>query len=109
MSRSSEDLLREALEHFEASMAYGETMGGDPPTQMAIDAIALRLAAGVDALRRLGAEEREAHFDAQWAAMWGMRNRIVHGYLLVDPALVRQTIEVDLPGIVTTLRQAIGD
>lgn len=38
--------------------------------------------------------------------MWGMRNRIAHGYLLVDQGTVRETVERDLPEIVGALRRA---
>jgi uncharacterized protein with HEPN domain len=32
--------------------------------------------------------------------MWGMRNRIAHGYMLVDAAIVRETMRHDVPDIV---------
>lgn len=37
-------------------------------------------------------------FGDRWQHV-GMRHRIAQGYLLVDSAIVRQTIEVDLTGI----------
>ncbi len=36
--------------------------------------------------------------------MWGMRNRIAHGYVLVDRGMVQQTVENDLPGIIAVIR-----
>lgn len=36
--------------------------------------------------------------------MWGMRNRIAHGYLLVDSSIIRQTVNHDIPGIVVRIR-----
>ena len=38
----------------------------------------------------------------------GMRNRIAHGYLLVDPAIVCQTIDHDMVVIVASIRQALA-
>lgn len=35
--------------------------------------------------------------------MWGMRNRIAHGYLLVDSSIIRQTVNHDIPGIVVRI------
>jgi uncharacterized protein with HEPN domain len=35
--------------------------------------------------------------------MWGMRNRIAHGYLLVDADIVRRTVEHDIPPILTSI------
>lgn len=43
----------------------------------------------------------------RWQFMWGMRNRIAHGYLLVDSDIVRKTIEIDLPGIVQVVKRKI--
>lgn len=41
--------------------------------------------------------------------MWAMRNRIAHGYLLVDSDIVRQTIEIDLPDIVRVITRELSD
>lgn len=41
--------------------------------------------------------------------MWGMRNRIAHGYLLVDADIVRRTIEIDLPDILRMIRREVSD
>lgn len=35
------------------------------------------------------------------------RNRIAHGYLLVEPAIMRSTVDRDLPAMVTAVRAAI--
>jgi uncharacterized protein with HEPN domain len=40
--------------------------------------------------------------------MWGMRNRIAHGYLLVDQGMISETVERDLPEIVGALRRALA-
>ncbi|MBC7595777.1 MAG: DUF86 domain-containing protein [Kineosporiaceae bacterium] len=56
----------------------------------------------------LDADIRAELFAGQWSLMWGMRNRIAHGYLLVDPAIVRQTIDHDMVFIVTSIQQALA-
>ena len=38
-----------------------------------------------------------------WPIIWGMRNRIAHGYLLVDTDIVRRTVEHDIPPILTSI------
>ena len=45
-----------------------------------------------------------AHPEIPWAPMRGMRNRIAHGYLLVDSSIIRQTVNHDIPGIVVRIR-----
>ena len=42
-----------------------------------------------------------------WRGIRGMRNRIAHGYLLVEPAIVRSTVDRDLPVMVEAVRAAI--
>ncbi len=67
----------------------------------------MRRSAGIEALSGLDAVEREALFGAVWNQMWGMRNRIAHGYLLVEPAIVRSTVERDLPVMVDAVKSAL--
>lgn len=105
MKRDRDDLLRDALAHFEVMDRYGAQ---DTSDQLVIDAICMRLAAGLDVLADLDAETRAELFAGQWSLMWGMRNRIVHGYLLVDPEIVRQTIDHDIASIVASIRQALA-
>lgn len=45
-------------------------------------------------------------FGAEWRVMWGMRNRIAHGYLGVDLGILQQTLQADLPDLIATLRAA---
>ncbi len=40
--------------------------------------------------------------------MWGMRNRIAHGYLLVSPEIVRATVERDLPEMIQLIEAALA-
>ncbi len=37
-----------------------------------------------------------------------LRNRIAHGYLLVNSEIVRQTVDDDLPGIVGVIEDELG-
>ena len=52
----------------EAVAEYGE---GDQTDQKTVDAICMRLSAGVEAPYGLEAVEREALFGAVWNQMWG--------------------------------------
>ena len=40
--------------------------------------------------------------------MWGMRNRIAHGYLLVDPETIRRTAQTDIPWITSVIRDSLA-
>ena len=54
------------------------------------------------------AEFAQAHPDVPWRSMRGMRNRIAHGYLLVDTAIVRQTLAQDIPKIIDRIQDRLG-
>lgn len=64
---------------------------------------------GIEVLARLNADVRSELYGDNWPLMRGMRNRIAHGYLLVDSGIVRQTVEVDLPDIIQVVRKALAE
>lgn len=100
MSREPQEILRDALLHFEMLQSYASR---DLEDQLVIDAICMRLSAGIEVLATLSLSDRERLFGEVWPLMWGMRNRIAHGYLLVNPAIIRQTIEHDIPVIMSAI------
>lgn len=67
----------------------------------------MRLVAALDSLARLSDERKEALFGTAWAAMRGMRNRLVHGYAAVDGETVRVTVRDELPDIIARLAHEI--
>ena len=105
MSRDLDEILRDALAHFETMQTYAEH---DLEDQLVIDAICVRLPAGIEALATLDSDTRDQLFGTDWPLMWGMRNRIAHGYLLVDTAIVRQTLTQDIPEIINRIEDRLG-
>lgn len=106
MSRSTREILREALTHFELMLDHANR---DVTDQVVIDAVCMRLSAGVEVLNRLAPAVRDEMFGESWRLMWGMRNRIAHGYLLVEPAIIRRTLRRDIPAIIEQVRRALAD
>ena len=47
----------------------------------------------------------EVHASIPWSAMRGMRNRIVHGYFVIDFDVVWKTVEDDLPHLLVALER----
>jgi uncharacterized protein with HEPN domain len=103
--RTDTELLGEARYHLSLAQEHAEA---DVESQRGIDAVCMRLAAGIESLSRLDAETREELFGRTWPAMWGMRNRIAHGYLLVETSIVRSTVERDIPSILATIDAALA-
>jgi uncharacterized protein with HEPN domain len=57
-----------------------------------------------EAASRMSAEGRAALPQIPWADIVGMRNRLIHAYFDVDPAIVWKTVDSALPGLIRDLR-----
>ena len=105
MSRTTRERLTDAKLHLDAAIAYAAEGAFDDKT---IDAICMRISAGIEALNALSPSRRDQLFGDQWPAMWGMRNRIAHTYSRIEAAVVIATVRDDLPGIVARIRAYLG-
>jgi uncharacterized protein with HEPN domain len=56
-----------------------------------------------EATNQIPDEVQEAHPEVPWHLMRAMRNRLVHVYFSVDPRLLWDTIQNDLPELVKSL------
>jgi uncharacterized protein with HEPN domain len=54
-------------------------------------------------------ETKEAHPEVPWHYMRAMRNRLVHVYFEVDPRLVWDTVQNDIPSLSRTLKTLLQD
>lgn len=93
MKQSEEEVLAEALAHLAAIERYSLQNIED---EMVQDAVALRLVALIETLGRLPEETRQVVLGDDWRLMRGMRNRLVHGYMTVDPGVIRVTVSEEL-------------
>ena len=105
MSRDTSETLGESLAHFEIMQSHAAE---DLDDQLVIVAVCMRLSAGIEALAALNPAIRQTLFGDAWSLMWGMRNRIADGYLLVDPTVIRATLTHDVPTIVRRIRRTLG-
>ena len=48
---------------------------------------------------------RTKHAGIPWAQMIGMRNRLIHGYDIIDADVIWQTVTEDLPVLIKTLNR----
>lgn len=65
----------------------------------------MRLSAALDSLNKLPQNTKENLFGKNWHYMRGMRNRIAHGYAVVDPATIRATVIEELPNLISILKK----
>lgn len=54
-------------------------------------------------------ETRGQNPDIPWPEIVAMRNRLIHGYDLVDNDILWQTIQEDLPALTEKLREILAD
>jgi len=103
VSRSDGQLITDALVHL--SVLRTHLTRGDLADQTIADAVSLRLAATIEALANCSDALRRRAFGDDWALMWATRNRIAHGYAVVDMSILSATVEHDLPWLESRLRQ----
>jgi len=105
VSRTADERLGDALRHLDAAIAYSDDGIFDEKT---IDAMCMRISAGIEALHALSASRRKQLFGELWPAMWGMRNRIAHTYSRVEAAVIIATVREDLPEIRKRIHANLG-
>ena len=71
-------------------------------------AIAWRLSVIGEAAARLSQITRDQHPEIPWTQVIGMRHRLIHGYDAIDLDIVWQTIQLDLPPLVTALEAILN-
>lgn len=62
-----------------------------------------------EATKRLPEEVRQRYPDMPWRGMAGMRDRIIHGYDIVDHQIVWDVVKRDIPQIEPRMRQILSD
>jgi uncharacterized protein with HEPN domain len=56
-----------------------------------------------EAVKRLSPEFRDRHASIPWSLMAGMRDKLIHGYDIVDLDEVWQTAKKDIPVLLETI------
>ena len=103
----SDDITRtrHMLEAAEKSVRFcdGRTRADlDNDEQLALSLVRLLEIVG-EAAARVTEQTRDQNADIPWAQVVGMRNRLIHGYDVVDLDVLWQTIAEDLPGLIKSL------
>ncbi|MBN1537526.1 MAG: DUF86 domain-containing protein [Anaerolineales bacterium] len=72
-------------------------------SQLHQDAVVHSLEIIGEAANKINKKFKDSHPDIPWALMVGMRNRIVHEYFQINLATVWDTVQKDLPVLITLI------
>lgn len=97
MKRTTADLADDALEHLALIRRYVGDYGLDE--EVALDAVALHLSSALDCIGKMPPADRDAACDRAWPQIRSLRNRIAHGYLWIEAAVVRDVVSAHLDGM----------
>jgi len=61
-----------------------------------------------EAANRVSTQGRRSHPEVPWAKAIAMRNRVIHGYDILDLDMLWDTATLDLPGLVPILDRILG-
>lgn len=90
--------IRDAIEKIEF---YSKDISFDTFNKLGkdYDAILMQVVVIGEAVNELSDEFKDDHYHLPWDKAVGLRNRIAHGYLDVNPKIIWQTIKEDLPNL----------
>jgi uncharacterized protein with HEPN domain len=88
-------------------------VGGATQEQFKTDAKTLKAVAADlmiigEAANHVPDEVQDANADVPWLVMRAMRNRVVHVYFDIDPVILWDTVQHDLPKLVGPLKRLLS-
>ena len=102
---SMKDMLSHAREAVELLGDSGrEELAGNRVMQLALTRLVEIVG---EAAGRVSEATRRKHADIPWARIMGMRNRLVHGYDVIDYDLLWDTVTADFLPLIAALERAL--
>ena len=101
-----EDIL-DAIAEIESFVA-GATREQFEKDAKTLKAVAADLMIIGEAANHVPDEVQEAHTDVPWLVMRALRNRVVHVYFDIDPGILWDTVQQDLPKLVDPLKKLLS-
>lgn len=101
--------LKDMLSHArEAVELLGDTSRQEFESERVIQLALTRLVEIVgEAANRVSAARKQNHPEIPWPQIVGMRNRLVHGYDVIDWDLLWYTVRTDLPPLIAALQSIV--
>ncbi|MDF1487096.1 HepT-like ribonuclease domain-containing protein [Tessaracoccus caeni] len=106
MSATETQRIMVALEHL--NVLHRHLAAGSFNDEVVTDAVSMRLSAAIAAIHDGDPALGIRLFKDEWQDIWGMRNRIAHGYMTTDPEIIIDSVNNDLPDFEQTLRAELN-
>ena len=90
------------------TFASGTTLEQFRADAKTLKAVAADLLIIGEAANHVPEDVQEAHPEVPWSVMRAMRNRIVHAYFDIDPDILWDTVQHDLPKLIEPLKRLLG-
>ena len=101
------DMLNHAREAIELlGDASADDLANDRVTQLALQKL---LEVVGEAANRTSAATQESYPQIAWPQIIGVRNRLVHGYDVVDLDILRDIVQNELPLLIEQLTSIVGE
>lgn len=102
--------LQHMLDHAREAVALAKGKGkSDLEKNRIVELAATRLVEIVgEAAAKISPENQAMYPSIPWSQIIGMRHRLIHGYDAVDLNVLWDTLEVDLPALITELNNILS-
>jgi uncharacterized protein with HEPN domain len=74
-----------------------------------MDAVCRNITIIGEAARRLDESFRRAHPEIPWSSLVGVRNIVMHDYECLQPRLIREMVEKDVPELLAHCVRLLGE
>ncbi len=113
MENKDKEILLKILKHAEHAISYSskyDDLASFEADEMCVEATVFNLMQiGELAKASLSDALKESIKSIPWNQIYGLRNRIVHGYEGVNFSIVWDTIQDDLPELVSEIKKACSE
>ena len=103
--------LVDMLNHAREAVELLGDVGPDDLERDRVTQLALRKLVEVvgEAANRVSPATRQRHPEIPWPQIIGVRNRLVHGYDVVNLAILQDIVRNDLPALIERLASILGE
>ena len=112
MSRRDDTVfLVDMLNHAREAVELLESSAVDDPTSDRLTELALRKLVEIvgEAANRTSTATRERHPEIAWPQIIAVRNRLVHGYDVVNLSVLQDIVQNDLPPLIERLTSVVEE